>query len=219
MGKNKMTDYRFNEEIQNNYQKINIKFLIVSAITIVAGVCVYIYDSPEREFYFLDLLLATIVLIGGCIGGIGALHRYKELPEGEFCCRPGKHSLISPRFSFCVWAIAGLLLYGYYNEEGLSLGQIFFWGVFQTALILYSMINFFYSRVYGIVGNGDKYIKLGIMEQKECRYSDIAYITTNIKWLYYYRAYNYEKEKLFGVNLLWQDADKLMKIVDEKVID
>ena len=104
-------DYRLNDEIQNNYQKINIIFLIVSAITIGAGVCVFIYDSPDRELYFLDLLFATIVLIAGCIGMIGALHKYKELPEGEFCCRPGKNSIVSARFSICVWFIAGLLLY------------------------------------------------------------------------------------------------------------
>ena len=213
-----MTDYRLNDEIQNNYQKINIIFLIVSAITIGAGVCVFIYDSPDRELYFLDLLFATIVLIAGCIGMIGALHKYKELPEGDFCCRPGKNSIVSARFSICVWFIAGLLWYGYYNTEDLTIGEVLF-GAFQTLLILFSMINFLCSRVYGIVGNGDKYIKFGIMGQKEQRYSDIAYISRKIKWLLYYKAYNHEKEKLFGVNAFWHDADKLLRNVSEKVID
>ena len=134
----KVMDYRLNDEIQDNYQKINIIFLIVSAITIGAGVCVFIYASPDRELYFWDLLFATIVLIGGCIGMIGALHKYKELPEGEFCCRPGKNSIVSARFSFCVWGIAGLLLYCYYNDEGLSLGQIlFFWCISNSAYIIF----------------------------------------------------------------------------------
>lgn len=213
-----LTDYRLNDEIHDNYQKINIKFLIVAAITIGAGVCVFIYDSPDRELYFLDLLFATIVLVAGCIGMVGALHKYKELPEGEFCCRPGKNSIVSARFSICVWFIAGLLWYGYYNTEDLTMGQVLF-GAFQTVLILFSMINFLCSRVYGIVGNGDKYIKFGIMGQKEQRYSDIAYISRKIKWLLYYNAYNHEKEKLFGVNAFWQDADKLLRNVSEKVID
>jgi len=211
-----MADYRLYKEIQNTYQKISLPLLVISLITIVAAVCVFIYDSPDRELYYLDLVFAIIVLIGGCIGLIGALHKYKELPEGEFCCRAGNATLISPTFGYCIWFLSGLFLYGYYNSEDLSLGQVLFFGVFQTLLILFAMIVFFCSRVYGIVGNGDKYIKLGIMGQKEYRYSEIAYITT--KWFYFYKAYNHEKERMFGFIILWPDATKLMEKVGEKVI-
>ena len=143
-----MADYRQDKEIKNRFMRIGIPLLLLSLITIYKGGSLFITASPTRAYYYCDLVFAIIIVVAGIIGVLGALHRYKALPEGEYCCYPGRMTPISPVGSLLLWIFSAFLLYGHYNTSDLSLGGVLFFGVLQVILFFLSMVGFFYCRTF-----------------------------------------------------------------------
>lgn len=208
-----MADYRSFKEIKNRYMRISIPLLLLSLLTIGAGLYAIINSSPERTYHWLDIVFALVIIVSGAIGIIGALHRYKELPEGDYCCHPGRMTPISPVGSLCLYFFSALLLYGYYNTNDLSLGGVLFFGVVQAILFFLSMAGFFYSRTFGVVGAGDKFYILGIKGIEEHQFSEIARVTT--KTHNSYKIFNRDNKYWFKILSLWPDAKKLMKSLED----
>ena len=205
---NIMVDYRQDESIIKRYLQIGIVPLLMSLITVGVGVSVIIFDSPAREYYYFELLLAVVILISGGIGTVGSCHRYKELPPGKFCCCPGGLGVYSAGFNFTFWCMGLLLFAPCFTLEKFGLGELLYFGCFQTLIIFISMFGVFINRTYGIVGSDGKLFVLRMRGIKEYKYSDISYITDKNS-LFNYKAYDHEGKLLFRYVLLWNDTECL----------
>ena len=53
-----MADYRSFKEIKNRYMRISIPLLLLSLLTIGAGLYAIINGSPERTYHWLDIVFA-----------------------------------------------------------------------------------------------------------------------------------------------------------------
>ena len=203
-----MADYRQDKSIIKRYLQIGIVPLLMSLITIGVGVSVIIFDSPARQYYYFELLLAVIIIISGGVGVVGACHRYKELPQGKFCCCPGGLGVYSAGFNFTFWCIGLIFFAPCFTLEKFGLGELLYFGVFQTLIIFISMFGVLCNRTYGIVGGDEKISVLGMRGIKDYSNSDIAYVTDKNSF-FNYKAYDHEGKILFRYVMLWDDSEGL----------
>jgi len=212
-----MADYRQFKEIKIRYTRINIPLLMLAILYAGAGVYLFANASSDRTFYYCDLVFTAGVIIAGLIGGFAALHRYKELPEGDFCCRPGKLTLVSPASALVLLVFGSDLLFAYFRTSDLSVGMMLFYGAFQTLVIILAMAMLLFSRVFGIVGKGDKFYILGLRGIKEHSYSEIAYTSTKTGSLR--KVYDRNKNVMFRVFLLWPEADTFLSALKKYQVE